>query len=80
MSLSSFLAECPYCNETVTAVLVGSPENDAEFIEVAHPTSTSDHKWKVTDPKEIARILKAVGNANWERMPKNRDPRTTRRR
>jgi len=70
MSLASFKVYCPYCKTIVVAVLVGEPANDSDQIEVAHPPIKSIHQWVVTDPDEIARILKEVGQANWDRIPR----------
>jgi hypothetical protein len=64
-----FFADCPACNNKVTAFLVqGSLENlqkDAGDVKLAHPTNdphVGDHTWILNDPQAKARLRKLVTN------------------
>lgn len=63
LNVPPFFADCPVCNEKVTAFLVrGSLNNllnEEGDVELAHPTNdphVGDHKWILNDPQAKARL------------------------
>jgi hypothetical protein len=67
LNIPRFLADCPACNEKVTAFLVrGSLENllnEEGDVELAHLTNdphVGDHRWILNDPQAKARLRKLV--------------------
>ena len=67
VNVPPFFADCPACNEKVTAFLVqGSLENllsEEGDVELAHPTNdphVGDHRWLLNDPQAKARLRNLI--------------------